>query len=430
MRKTTKACAIVSLFVFSFVWTSVSGGAEEPASGWLYIQGGTIHTIAQGVIHDGCLLVKDGKILKVGKNIPVPKGALVIDARDRWVMPGFVVVSASPLGMYSLIDEDKSPGVLNYLDPYSERLTGCLAAGITTYSPNLGDNPYSRVPTKSYSFTNAILKPFYGSLEGMFVKEPAVLFIDMTRLTPSEKDELRSFFIRAGEFITQETDTAKAKPLSEGKAPVLSPDLKHYVAVLKKELPVQFKADKMNDILKVMAFADEFGFRAQILGAAEGWLVGEELGRRNISTIIQPDRYLRGDPYRKPSGGSNIKNAVLQKEKGIEFALLTSSTGLDLSGGIGDDLKTFPLAGAFAIRGGLDEKDALEALTIKPARMLGIDHRVGSLEEGKDADIIILDGNPFDYRTYVDTTIVNGKVLYDKTKSALYKKIPKPKRMF
>jgi hypothetical protein len=430
MRKTTKAFAVVSLMAIGIVFGCVSGGAEEIASGCLYIRGGTIHTIAQGVIHAGNLLVKDGKILKVGRNIPVPKDAVIIEAEGRWVMPGFVVVSSSPFGLYSRINEDPSPVIFNYLDPFSEEVPVCLAAGITTYSPNLGNNPFSMVPTKSYSFANAIVKPFYGSLEGMFVREPAVLFIDMTRITASDKDELRGFFKRAAEFIALEGDYEKTKSPKEGKAPVLAPDLKHYVALLKKEMPAQFKADKREDILKVLAYVDEFGIRAQILGAAEGWTVAEEIGRRNISTIIQPDQYLRGDPYRKPSGGSNIRNAVLQKEKGIEFALLTSSTGMDLSGGIGDDLKTFPLAGAFAVRGGLDEKDALEALTIKPARMLGIDHRVGSLEEGKDADIIILDGNPLDYRTYVDTTIVNGKVLYDKSKSALYKKIPKPKRMF
>ena len=97
---------------------------------------------------------------------------------------------------------------------------------------------------------------------------------------------------------------------------------------------------------------------------------------------------------------------------------------------LGDDLMTFPLAGSYAIRGGLEEKDALKAITYWAAEMLGIGHRVGSLEEGKDADIIILDGNPFDYRTYVDYTIINGKILYDKSKSSFFKKIPKPKRIF
>jgi imidazolonepropionase-like amidohydrolase len=97
---------------------------------------------------------------------------------------------------------------------------------------------------------------------------------------------------------------------------------------------------------------------------------------------------------------------------------------------IGNYLLTFPLAGSYAIRGGLEEKEALKAITLRPAELLGISHRLGSLEEGKDADIIILDGNPFDYRNYIEYTIINGRILYDKNKSPLFKKIPKPKRMF
>jgi imidazolonepropionase-like amidohydrolase len=428
MRKTAKAFAAALCMAFSFVISSAFAAAEEPATGVLVIRGGTINTITKGVIHDGSVLVKDGKILKIGKNIPVPKDAAVIEANGRWVMPGFVAVSTGALGIFRLSEEDKAPSLFDYLDPFSESLTVCLATGITTFSPNLGYDPYGR-SRKNYSFANAILKPTYGSLQGMLIKEPAVLFINMAGLSPSEKDELRGFFRRAADYIAQETG-ANTKAPKEVKAPALPPDIKHYVAVLKKEIPVQFRADSREDILKAVAFVDEFGVRAQIMGAVEGWMVADELGRRNISTIIQPDSLMNGDPYRKPSGGSNIRNAVLQREKGVEFALLTSSNSMDMSGQIGDDLKTFPLSGAYAVRGGLDEKDALASLTIVPARMLGIDQRVGSLEEGKDADIIVLDGDPLDYRTYVDYTILNGKILYDKSKSVLYKRIPKPKRIF
>lgn len=216
----------------------------------------------------------------------------------------------------------------------------------------------------------------------------------------------------------------------EAKAPVLPLDLKNYVAILKKELPVRFYADRIKDILKVLAFVDEFDIHAQILGAGEGWLLAEEIGRRNISTIIQPEGFLKLDPYVYPPNGSSIKNALIQKSKGIKFAITSTSSYISIGGRMGNDLLTFPLAAAFAIRGGLEEADALKAITLWPAELMGISHRVGSLEEGKDADIIILDGNPFDYRTYVEYTIINGEILYDKSKSSLYKKIPKPKRMF
>ena len=433
MKTRAKTMSIVSLMTIVILLFFVGGRSEEAKSDTLIIKGGTIYSITHGIIYDGCILVKNGKIQKIGQNLFASPEALVLEAKDKWIMPGFVVVHSSPFAMHRIVKEDMNPKIFNYLDPFSLGLRLCLATGITTFSSDASPSPYFRPGGgrhKNYGFRNAILKSYYGSLKDMYIKEPAFLYIDMAQLLPSEKEELRGFFQRASEYIAQEAQYEKSKNIKEANAPVLTPDLKSYVAVLKRELPVRFNADKKKDILKVLGFVDEFSVQAQILGAAEGWLLAEEIGWRNISTIIQPEVFLRGDPYQHPSGGSNIKNAVLQKEKGIEFALLTTEPSIGLGGMIGNDLLTFPLAGSFAVRGGLDEKDALEALTIKPAKLLGISDRVGSLEEGKDADIIILDGNPLDYRTYVDYTIINGKVLYDKSQSALYKRILKPKRMF
>ena len=432
MRERHKIFIIQTLVLVGAITVSFTGRAEEAKPEWLFIKGGTIYTITRGVIYDGCILTKDGKIQKIGLSLPIPQNATVIEAKDKWIMPGFVVAHSYPFAMRSKIKEDNDPKLFNYLKPFAMELRLCLATGITTFSPNMSASWY--VPPgekrKNYSFWNGILKPYYGSLKEMFVKEPAYLWVDIPRLLLSEKDELRGFFQRARDYIAQELEYEKTKTLKEAKAPALAPDLKNYVAVLKKEIPVRFRADREKDILKALAFVDEFGFQAQIMGAAEGYLLAEEIGRRNISTIIQPEVFLKGDPYRHPPGGSNPKNASLQRDKGVEFALLSSSPYIGLGGMLGDDLLTYPLAGAYAIRGGLDERDALECLTIKPAKLIGIADRVGSLEEGKDADIIILDGNPFDYRTYVDYTIINGKVLYDKGKSPLYQKIRKPKRMF
>lgn len=394
----------------------------------LLIKGGTIYTITKGVIHRGMILIKDGKIFKVGQNLVPPDDAMVLDAGDKWIMPGFIVSQTSAIGMGAPVRNDRNPKLVHYLDPYSRDLRLCLASGITAYSPSFitGTGP----ARKNYSFVNAVIKPAYGKFEDMLIKQPAYLFIDMPRLTPSEKNELRGFFQQARDHIKKENDYEANKDIEKSKPPVASPQIVHYVAVLKGELPVRFDADRKKDILKILAFVDEFPIRAQIIGAAEGWLLPGEIGRRNISTILQPEAFFAADPYAIPSNGSNIQNANIQKENGIKFSVISSSSSIRPGGGIGNDLLTFPLAGAYAIRGGLSEKEALKALTIWPAEMLGISHRVGSIEEGKDADIIILDGNPFDYRTYVDYTLINGKIQYDKSKSSFFKHIPKPKKIF
>jgi len=264
----------------------------------------------------------------------------------------------------------------------------------------------------------------------MLIKEPAYFYIDMTRLTPSEKGELRGFFRQARDYIEKEDEYGANKEFKEEKPPMASPQIAGYVAVLKGELPVRFDADRKKEILKILSFVDEFDFRAQIVGAGEGWLLPSEIGRRNISTIIRPEDFIPPDPYAVPLNGSNIRNAKIQMENGISFAVLNSYPSIRPGGTIGDDLMTFPLAGAYAIRGGLYEADDLKAITLWPAELLGVSHRIGSIEEGKDADIIILDGNPFDYRTYVDYTLINGEILYDKSKSPFFRYIPKPKKLF
>jgi len=400
----------------------------DKKSGVILIKGGTIYTLTKGVLHQGMILIADGKIQKVGQNLISPEGALVLDARDKWIMPGFVVSQTRAIGMGSPIQSDRNPNLVNYLDPYSLDLRLCLASGITAYSPFFitGMGP----ARKNYSFVNAVIKPVYGRLENMLIKEPAYLYIDMTRLTPSEMSELREFFRQARAHIEEENEYEANKEFKKAESPVASPQIAGYVSVLRGELPVRFSADRKKEILKILSFVDEFDFRAQIVGAGEGWLLPGEIGRRNISTIVQPEVFIPPDPYAVPPNGSNIKNAKIQKENGIKFAVLNSYPSIRPGGTLGDDLMTFPLAGAYAIRGGLDEADALRAITLWPAELLGVSHRVGSIEEGKDADIIILDGNPFDYRTYVDYTLINGEILYDKSKSPFFKYIPKPKKLF
>jgi imidazolonepropionase-like amidohydrolase len=400
----------------------------DKKNGIILIKGGTVHTISKGVIHQGMILIQDGKILKVGRNLIPPEGAFILDAKDKWIMPGYVVSMSYVIGMGTPVRNDRNPKLIHYLDPYSLDLRLCLASGITAYSPFFltGTGPMR----KNYSFVNAVIKPAYGKLDSMLIKQPAYLYIDMARLKPSEKNELRGFFQQARDHIQKSNDYEANKDIKEGKPPVVSPRIAHYVAVLKGELPVRFNAVRKRDILKTLAFVDEFPVQAQIVGAGEGWMLPKEIGRRNISTILQPEAFIPPDPYAIPSNGSNIRNAQIQKENGIKFAVLNSSPYIRPGGMLGTDLLTFPLAGAYAIRGGLDEKDALKAITLWPAELLGISHRVGSIEEGKDADIIILDGNPFDYRTYVDYTLINGEILYDKSKSTLFKYIPKPKKIF
>ena len=104
----------------------------------------------------------------------------------------------------------------------------------------------------------------------------------------------------------------------------------------------------------------------------------------------------------------------------MPFTVAPLGNSVSLDGLPGRDLTSIALEAAFAVRGGCSEATALEALTIVPARMMGLADRIGSIEEGKDADLLILDGNPLDYRTYVEKAVIGGKVYYDRKRENIY----------
>ena len=148
--------------------------------------------------------------------------------------------------------------------------------------------------------------------------------------------------------------------------------------------------------------------------------MAEELGRAGAYAIVTP-RTRRDRPETTThEAGSSIENAAILTRAGVQVALVPANTSIDMGGISGRDLLSLNLEAGFAIRGGMDEREAIEAITVIPARLLGIDHRVGTLEPGKDADVLITDGDILHYETFVQYTVVEGKLVYDKQEEIFY----------
>ena len=157
-----------------------------------------------------------------------------------------------------------------------------------------------------------------------------------------------------------------------------------------------------------------------IFGGQEAWACAGRLGRVNARLVITPrNKKWASDDLNRPSGWT-IENAKTLWEHGVRFAILPGENSISLMGLAGRDLMTLPMEAAFAIRGGLQQDAALRAITIDAAEMLGIDHRLGSIEVGKDANIIVCDGDLFHYRSFVQWAIVDGKMMYDKQRSSYF----------
>lgn len=185
-------------------------------------------------------------------------------------------------------------------------------------------------------------------------------------------------------------------------------------------------SDPPPEILASLELADEFNLRLVAASPIEDWTVADEISRRNVSVIIAPRDKLRPNEDLARPSGSTIELAKVLRQADVKFAILPPNLSFSTDGMAGRDLLTLPLEAAFAMRGGLDEETALQSITLHAAEILGIEDRGGSIQTGKDANLILLDGHPFDYRTFVEITLIQGKVLYEKSKASYFSHLKRP----
>lgn len=398
-----RMCALLPLACLA-AWQASAADKDDDQK-IVAIRGGDLYTITSGVIRGGTILIQEGKISRLGTDVEVPEGAETIDATGKVVMPGLVAAELS--GLVS----GNTEKVSDALDPYHVVVSFALASGITAAYVEFGK-------------PNAVVKMTEGDLDGMLMREPASVWVAFPNSSPRAKAILRQDLARAAKYLRDraqyEKDKATGKKVEEPKPPSGSEQM---LKLLRRELPARIPAATANDILAALELVDEFGIRIILEGVVEGWTVAEEIAKRDVDVIISP-RQMRGadEDVAAPTGSSKEQAAIL-RNAGVRFAIVPVSARFSTGGGFGDDLFTLPLEAAHAVGGGLDEQTALEAITIAPAEMLGVGDRIGSLQEGKDADIIILDGHPLHYSTFVELTLVNGKVLYDKSKSTYFSHI-------
>lgn len=395
--------------------------------------------MTKGVIPGGTVVIKGTKIDKVGKDVPIPPDAKIVDAKGKVVTPGFVVVQVS--GGFASGGQGQ---IKDALDPFNLSVSLALATGVTTVavtgggSSPFGGGEQQQTPSP-LSSNNAVLKMTEGDISTMLVKEPALSTFSASgglggfgrfggfsgggggSSGVSAKWNFREQLRRAKEyqqkFEQYEKEKKEGKKVTEPKKPA---DVDPMLPLIRKERALRMTASSVSDIRWVLRLVDDFGIRVVMSPASEAWLIADEIAKRNVIVIINPrDRSRPDERSNQPSGANPDAPGILQKA-GVKFAVVPQSASFSTGGELGRDMLTYPLEAAFAMRGGADAQAALESITIVPAQILGVANRVGSIEEGKDADILILDGDPLDYHTFVEKTFVNGKLLYDKDKSPFF----------
>jgi hypothetical protein len=378
----------------------------DPDSPYLAIVGAEIHTVSDGVIPSGTVLCKGGRILKVGRRVSVPEGARVIEAEGMKVYPGLVAVESSG------IVQGRGSGLADDYDPFSLNVDLGLAGGLTSVQTG-----------------GAVAKLVRHSIEDVVLGDAAWVTLNYSTSSPRARRDLREKLDRARDFLREQRAFEAAK--KAGEEDLVEPDKKgldqRSLALLQRQAVARFNANNAKDLLTVCELLEDYPMEAVVFGGQEAWTVAQQLSRAGVRLVITPrEKRWADEELNRPSGWS-IENARVLYDHGVEFAVLPSQTYISTGGIAGRDLLTLPMEVAFAIRGGLPQDAALRSITIDAARILGVDDRVGTIEPGKDADLIVCDGDLFDYRTFVQWAVVNGEVAYDKQSAPYFSHIrPRP----
>jgi imidazolonepropionase-like amidohydrolase len=379
---------------------------------------GKVYTMAGKVIEGGTILIEAGKIKAVGANLPLPHGTEIIDANHKHVMPGIedahthIGIFEQGIGFEGADgNEMTNPATphlraLDGINPMDPAFKGAVAGGITCLTVAPGS-------ANVIGGTAVAIKTWGKLVDDMVVRDPIGLKIAFgenpkrvysnQKKTPSTRmavaSILRENLVAARNYMAK---MERAKD-DEEKAPDRDLKLEVLVQVLKKEIPLRAHAHRADDITTAIRIAEEFDVDICIEHCTEGHLIADFLGEKKIAAMVGPTLGTR--PKIELVNTSFSTPGILFRA-GVKVALVSDHPVFPV--------EQLPIQAALVHKAGLPEEETLKAITINPAEIMGIHHRVGSIEPGKDADIIILNGHPFDWRTKVEKTLIDGEIVYER----------------
>ncbi|MEO1022699.1 MAG: amidohydrolase family protein [Bacteroidota bacterium] len=378
-----------------------------PVHAQIAVKGEKVYTSAGAPIENGVVLIKNGKIDRVGPEgrVNIPSGYKVMEAAI--VTPGFIDAHTT-LGLTGITNQSDDQDVLDRanaiqpelraIDAYNGRdpLVAYLRDwGITTVHTGHG-------PGALISGQTMIVKTYGETIDDAVLVPSKMLAFTMTSGVRRNysKPGTRS---KGMAMLRQELIKAQTYLEQRKKGEIKAIDLKKEALadLLEGKLTALVSAHKANDIMTAVRLKKEFGFSMVLDGAAEAYLVMDELKSEDIPVVIHPARIRAGGDAKNAS----FETAYKLDEAGIPVAFQSGYEAYV------PKVRVVSFEAAINAANGLGMERTLELMTIGAANLLGIQNQVGSLETGKDADVVLFDGDPFEYTTHVTGVIVNGKVV-------------------
>lgn len=404
----------ISLIILCLITFGASFGQNAKAEdGTFALTNATIHTVTNGVIENAGLLIKDGKIAKIGDLGALEPGVKTIDCSGKHIFPG-MIDSGSRLGLIevSAVDRTVDYREIGNVIPHMEALTAVnpssalipvtRVSGVTTtltvpaggLLPGTAAliNLHGYTPQQMHAGFSAPVLNFPSSgKRGWWDKRSKE---EIEKANKKDMKELNNIWEKVAQYHTLDSLRAAGK---ETVSMDYYPEMKALLPVYRKEIPLLIEVNSAKDIKKAIEWIQEKGFKAIFTGVEEGFRVAEEIAEANIPVIVGPtlstpardyDRYDR--PYANPS---------LLKKAGVKVAIRTMDA---------ENVRNLPYNAGFAAAYGMTEEEAFEAISIIPAELFQVADKLGSLEEGKQATLFVSDGHPFETSTDVQHVFING----------------------
>ncbi len=388
----------------------------------LALTGGTVHPVSGPAIEKGTVLVDGARITAVGAGLAAPAGAHVVDCAGKHVYPGFVHAN-TVLGLLEIqtiqgADDTQESGNVNpnqraevMYNPDSDFLPVTRLNGVTSVLSIPGGG--------SIRGTSALMHLDGWTQEDITVRAPVGLHVEWPRMTPvhaffvlaSDEDQAKARD-QALQAISDAFDDARAywkarDAESSAGVPKHDDDVRWdgMRKALRGEIPVIFHCDALSQIRAVLSFCEKQSLtNIVLLGGYDSWRVADELKRRNIAVIVGGVLAMpaRGD---EPYDEAYTVPAKLAKA-GVRFCIADEGGGFAAA-----NARNLPHHAAMAAAFGLDRDEALKAVTLYPAQILGAGDKIGSIEVGKLADLQITDGDPLLVATHCEQVVLNGKLM-------------------
>jgi len=405
---------------------SVPAGAQTVA-----ITGGKVYPVSGPPIEGGTVLIVNGKITAVGTSVAIPAGAQRIDATGKIVTPGFVN-SSTQLGVQEVSQ-------VNDTRDMSARGKDNIAAAFTVWD-GLNPNSVMMAPARKEGITSFIVMPTGGLVAGqaalldvvpgtttdMIIRAPVAMIAEVGDPQQAGVNSRGELIVKLRELLDDTRffqthrdafDRAQTRPFAASRL-----DLQAMIPVIQGKLPLVVVVDRASDIDAAMRIAREFNVKLMIGGGAEGWMMADKLAAAHIPVLT-------GAMNNIPGGfaalGQRQENAALLRKAGVQVALVGNAGGGDEEA---FNVRNLKQEAGNAVAYGMTWDDALRAVTLAPAEIFGVADRVGSLQPGREGNVVVWSGDPFEFTTRVEHVFVRGHEYSDKTRQDLlmerYRNLP------